>query len=287
MSAAMKYLVLRRISQFGILALFLLGPLAGVWIVKGTLTFSYTLDFLPVSDPYVLLQSALAGHAPESKALIGVAVALAFYLLAGGRVYCSWVCPMNVVTDAAAWLRVKLGIRTGASVSRNLRYWVLAMTLVLALATGSIAWELVNPVSILHRGLVFGMGAGWAVVLAVFLFDLVVALRGWCGHVCPVGAFYSVLGKVSLLRVSAAQRAQCDDCMDCYVVCPEPQVITPALKGGEKAGSQAGSSPVILAANCTNCGRCIDVCHKDVFRFGSRFAPGARTINLAQAKEAP
>jgi ferredoxin-type protein NapH len=24
--------------------------------------------------------------------------------------------------------------------------------------------------------------------------------------------------------------------------------------------------------NCTNCGRCIDVCDKDVFSFGTRFA---------------
>jgi ferredoxin-type protein NapH len=28
---------------------------------------------------------------------------------------------------------------------------------------------------------------------------------------------------------------------------------------------------VILEANCTNCGRCIDVCSKNVFAFGTRF----------------
>lgn len=277
----MRYLVLRRLSQLGILALFLAGPLAGIWIVKGNLNFSHTLDFLPLADPYVLAQSVLAGHAPENRALIGVAIILAVYLLVGGRVYCSWVCPMNVVTDAAAWLRTRLGIRSGTSLSRNLRYWILAMTLVLALATGTIAWELVNPVSMLHRGLIFGIGAAWAVVLAVFLFDVFVAQRGWCGHVCPVGAFYSLVGRVSLLRVSASRRAQCNDCMDCYVVCPEPQVITPALKG-----EKSGTSPVILAANCTNCGRCIDVCSENVFEFGSRFAKaGAQAIKLAQAKE--
>ena len=42
---AHKWLLLRRASQLGILALFLLGPLAGIWIVKGNLTFSYTLTF--------------------------------------------------------------------------------------------------------------------------------------------------------------------------------------------------------------------------------------------------
>jgi ferredoxin-type protein NapH len=54
--------------------------------------------------------------------------------------------------------------------------------------------------------------------------------------------------------------------MDCFAVCPEPQVIPPALKGADK-----GTGPVILAANCTACGRCIDVCAKDVFAFANRF----------------
>jgi ferredoxin-type protein NapH len=143
---------------------------------------------------------------------------------------------------------------------------MLGMTLLLAWLTGTIDWELINPVSMLHRGLIFGLGTAWAVVLAVFLFDLFVMSRGWCGHLCPVGAFYSLLGKWSLLRVSAAKRSACNDCMDCFEVCPEPQVIRPSLKG-----ESTGVGPVILAANCTNCARCIDVCSKDVFNFGTRF----------------
>jgi ferredoxin-type protein NapH len=53
--------------------------------------------------------------------------------------------------------------------------------------------------------------------------------------------------------------------MDCYAVCPENQVISPALRG------KGGDTPVILSGDCTNCGRCIDVCDQDVFRFGTRF----------------
>ena len=94
------------------------------------------------------------------------------------------------------------------------------MVLAVSLATGTIAWEFVNPISMLHRGLIFGMGFAWAFVVAVFLFDLLVSRRGWCGHLCPVGTFYGLLGTKSLLRVSAANRAQCDDCMDCFAVCP-------------------------------------------------------------------
>lgn len=276
---AHKWLILRRISQFGILALFLLGPLAGIWIVKGNLNYSYTLNFLPLTDPYVALQSLMTGHVPEMLGLIGIAVVLVFYLLVGGRVYCSWVCPVNVVTDAAGWLRDRLGIKGGSSLSRNTRYWILAMTLLGSALTGVVLWELINPVSMLHRGLVFGLGAAWTVVLAVFLFDLFVMTRGWCGRLCPVGAFYSLLGRWSPLRVSAPRRAACNDCMDCFEVCPEPQVIRPALKGEDK-----GIGPVILAANCTNCGRCIDVCSKDVFAYDLRFNNQVSAAPLAKAQ---
>lgn len=264
--ASHKWLLLRRVSQLAILGLFLLGPLAGIWIVKGNLAYSYTLGVLPLTDPYVVLQSLMTGHVPEKLGLIGVAIVLAFYLLVGGRVYCSWVCPVNLVTDAAGWLRRRLGLKGSVHLGRETRYWMLAMTLIGSAATGVILWELINPVSMLHRGLIFGMGAAWTIVLAVFLFDLFVMSRGWCGRLCPVGAFYGLIGRWSPVRVSAPARSACNDCMDCFEVCPEPQVIRPALKGAE-----SGTGPVILASACTNCGRCIDVCSKDVFRFGTRF----------------
>jgi ferredoxin-type protein NapH len=262
---ANKWLLLRRLSQLGILALFLLGPWFGVWIVTGNLSSSLTLGVLPLTDPYLALQSLAAGHVPYKDALLGAGIVLAFYLLLGGRLFCSWVCPVNLVTDAAAWLRRRLGIKGGKTPSAWTRYWLLAFTLVASAATGSIAWEWVNPVSMLHRGLIFGFGLAWGIVLAVFLYDLLFASRGWCGHVCPVGAFYGLLGKFALLRVTADKRRGCDDCMDCFAVCPEPQVIRPALK------AVGQSHPLILDKDCTSCGRCIDVCGKDVFRLTTRF----------------
>jgi ferredoxin-type protein NapH len=276
---AYKWLVLRRASQFGFLALFLLGPLAGVWLVVGNLGSSRTLDVLPLTDPYVLLQSFAAGHLPETTALIGGAIVFLVYALIGGRMYCAWVCPVNIVTDAAYWVRERFGVDKGWQPKRATRLWVLAMTLVVSAVTGTIAWEAVNPVSMVHRGLVFGMGFAWMILLAVFVFDLFVSRRGWCGHLCPVGAFYGLIGSASLLRVSAKRRERCDDCMSCFAVCPEPHVITPSLKRGERA-----DSPVILARDCTNCGRCIDVCALDVFTFTHRFDQSMEAAPMAPAE---
>ncbi|XOF33891.1 MAG: quinol dehydrogenase ferredoxin subunit NapH [Candidatus Electrothrix sp. YB6] len=261
---ANKWLVLRRISQLGILGLFLLGPLAGIWIVQGTLSASTVFGVLPLTDPLILLQSLAAGHAVTATAVVGALLVAVLYAVIGGRVFCSWVCPVNVFTDAAAWLHRRLGLKRNVNLGRSTRYWLLALLLIIAAATGSIVWELVNPVTMLQRGLLFGMGAGWLLIAAVFALDAFVQQRGWCGHLCPVGAGYSLLGFFSLLRVKAVQREHCTDCMDCFAVCPEPQVIRPALKGDEQ------SSSVILSNNCLNCGRCIDICPHNVFCFSGR-----------------
>lgn len=262
---ATKWLLLRRASQLGILALFLVGPWLGIWIVKGNLSSSLTLGVLPLTDPFLLAQSLVSGHLPYKEALLGGGIVLAFYLLLGGRLYCSWVCPVNLVTDAAAWLRRRLGLKGGKAPDPRLRYWLLAFVLVATALTGTLAWEWVNPVSMFHRGLIFGFGLAWGIVGGVFLYDLLIASRGWCSRICPMGAFYGLLGKTALLRVTADKRGACNDCMDCYVVCPEPQVIRPALKGVGQ------DHPVILDQDCTTCGRCVDVCSKNVFRISTRF----------------
>ncbi|MEI8155441.1 MAG: quinol dehydrogenase ferredoxin subunit NapH [Burkholderiales bacterium] len=278
-----QWLVLRRVSQLGLLVLFLIGPWAGIWIVKGSLSSSLTLNILPLTDPYVLLQSLAAGHWPQATALIGATVVLTLYAVIGGRTYCSWVCPINPITDLAAWLRLRLGIRGGAHLSRDARYWILAMTLVVSAVTGTVAWEWINPVTMMHRGLLFGGGLVWAVVLIVFLFDLFVMQRGWCGRICPVGAAYGLIGFKSIVRISAKNRSACNDCADCYAVCPEPLILKAPLKGGPMR-----TSPIVLSPNCTNCGRCIDVCSKDVFFFSTRLSKSSNTEqNTASGQSQP
>ena len=111
-------------------------------------------------------------------------------------------------------------------------------------------------------GAVAGIGLGWAIIAAVFLLDLFVSRRAWCSHLCPVGAFYGVIGRGSVVRVSAARRDACTDCGACFNICPEPHVIVPALKGQ--------GSPLILSGDCQNCGGCIDSCPVSVFRMSSR-----------------
>lgn len=261
---ANRYLILRRFSQFSILSLFLLGPVAGIWIVKGNLSSSLTMGVLPLTDPFSLVQVLMTRHWPELAAIWGALWVVLFYGVIGGRIFCSWVCPVNMVTDSASWLRRKFGIRTGRAPA-NLRNWLLLGVLAGSAITGVTIWEWVNPVNLTQRAIIFGGYAALGSVLAVFMYDLFIAPRGWCGHLCPVGAMYSLIGHQSFLRISAQHSSRCNDCAECYAVCPEPHVIPMALKGKE------GASPLIVNSDCTLCARCVDVCAPEVFLYSHRF----------------
>ncbi len=214
-----------------------------------------------MTDPFAGLQVMLATGDIYKTALIGMGIVLLFYLIVGGRVFCSWVCPLNMVTDLAHSMRKRLNIVRGRTLDKSARYWILATVLVVTIVTGVTSFEVINPIAMLHRGLIFGMGIGWVVVLAVFLLDLLVFYRGWCSHLCPLGAFYSLVGKLSLVRVRFSDRL-CDGCGDCFPVCAEAHVLTPSVRDRE---------PVILSGNCTNCGNCIDICPPGALKFGLRF----------------
>ncbi|QOY54137.1 quinol dehydrogenase ferredoxin subunit NapH [Candidatus Sulfurimonas marisnigri] len=257
-----RYLFFRRFTQLSILVLYFLANAWGWSVLKGNLSSSLLLNTVPLSDPYAALQMLAAGAVLSADLLLGAFIVTIFYLLIGGRVFCSWVCPVNIVTDAAALLRRKLGvdaISRRQPASRNMRYWVLVLSLIISAIMGITAFEFISPISMLHRGIVFGLGFGWAAMLIIFLFDLFVLKNGWCGHVCPLGGFYSLLGNFSLIRVSHSEE-NCTLCMKCKTVCPEHQVLH--MVGKE-------SLPV-LSGECTNCARCIEVCDDDALNFSIR-----------------
>ena len=258
-----RYLFLRRFIQIGLLVLYFGANAWGWTILQGNLSSSLIMKTIPMSDPYAALQMLAAGALMATNLLIGVAVVTAFYFIIGGRAFCSWVCPINMVTDLANYLREVIGMNkiTGIKqpASRKIRYWVLGLSLVISAIMGVTAFEFISPISMLHRGLVFGMGFGWAAVLIIFLFDLFVLKNGWCGHICPLGGFYSILGKFSLIRVKHLEE-NCTLCMKCKVVCPENQVL-------HMIGKESLS---VLSGECTNCARCIEVCDDDALNFSIR-----------------
>ncbi|PID47723.1 MAG: quinol dehydrogenase ferredoxin subunit NapH [Proteobacteria bacterium] len=256
-----KFLILRRIVQIGMFVLFAGANIYGWNLLKGNLSSSLILDTIPLADPYAILQMFCAGGILGLDAMLGAFIVLLFYGLVGGRAFCSWVCPLNMVTDLANYLRrtLRLNVHKYLHLKRSFRYWILFLSLVVSFVLGYGAFEMISPIGILSRGLVFGFGFGIFVIIAIFLFDLFIHNHGWCGYVCPLGAFYSLVGQKSLIRVSY-EHEKCTRCMKCKEICPEHNVLSIVTK---KSGFIAGKE-------CTNCGRCVEVCDDDALNFSFR-----------------
>ncbi|MEA2080909.1 MAG: quinol dehydrogenase ferredoxin subunit NapH [Pseudomonadota bacterium] len=260
-----RFLIYRRLVQLSTLLLFFGSAhwgwtVAGEPLLMGNLSSSTLLGIIPLADPFAVLQIFLTRHVLNNEVLIGAVIVVSIYALLGGRVWCSWVCPINMVADLAAWLRRRLPIKDRFILSRNVRYTVLLLSLILSVITGVAAFEWVSPISMFHRELIFGIGLGWMAILGVFIFDLFVLRDGWCGHLCPLGAFYALVGKVAPIRI-LFDTPTCTHCNECVRVCPEPKVLN---------FKKAGEVGMIASGECTNCGRCTTVCPENTLRFGLR-----------------
>lgn len=259
-----KYLIARRISQTAILFLFIAGNIYGWNLLLGNISSAKAFNSIPLSDPFAVLQITSTGTVPAEDAIIGAAIIFLFYAVIGGRLFCGWVCPVNLVTDAANWLRDLFRFELHGvhrEMRSDIRYWFIGLSLLLSAIFGVAAFEWISPIGALHRGIVYGMGIGWMFIAAVFFFDLFAVKNGFCGHICPLGGFYALAGRYGFLRISY-DREKCTLCMKCLEICPERQVL-------HLVGKQSG---MVLSGECINCGRCIEVCNDNALKFGNIYS---------------
>jgi len=248
--------------QVLLLVLFAGANYFGWKVLTGNYSTARVFDWFYLSDPFAALQLFVAGAAASADILVGALIITFIYGVFLGRSFCSWVCPMNLVTDSAAYLRKFIAPDAETKrVNRFTRYLVLGLTLVLSLVFSLAAFEIISPIGMLYRSIIFGTGAGFTYVAAVFLFDLLFKRFGWCGSLCPLGAFYSGISHFRMLKVEH-NLDNCTLCMDCKAVCPEIQVLDII---GEKSG-------YIKSGECTNCARCIEVCNDDALNFKLTFS---------------
>lgn len=251
-----RWTLLRRATELLVLICFT-GTARWGWevfgkpLLVGDLSSSRILGVIPLDDPLALFERLCAGIIPTASAAIGALLITLFYGLLGSRTFCGWVCPMNFVVETAAWLRRKLNLPADAvRLPRLTRYATLAGVLLASILTGSAAFETVSPQAFLWRDIIFGTGlSALSAVLTVFALELGLMKDGWCGHLCPLGAFWSLAGRASprpIIQIAFIDE-HCTRCADCLKVCPEKQVIR-FKELAQTAASRLGTVSTAAAA---------------------------------------
>lgn len=267
----LSYRAKRWISVIAIHLLFFLSFAIDIQTLEGTLSGSRFLGFHLI-DIFTTMQVFLATYHLPVNMIIGTVTILIFYILVGGRTYCAWVCPYGVLSEIAEKLHntlVTKKIIKERKFDPRIKHIFWAIFLILAFTSGYLVFETFNIVGILSRAITYGWSLALIWVLVVFLIEVFFSRRAWCTYICPIGTTYGYIGKISALRIQ--WNDNCDHCMVCHDVCFENQVleITKA-KYNEQRKEKNITHEYITGADCTLCGRCIDVCHKDALKFDFR-----------------
>ncbi|MEN8905820.1 MAG: 4Fe-4S binding protein [Clostridiales bacterium] len=97
-----------------------------------------------------------------------------------------------------------------------------------------------------------------SILLIITIVGSLLVDRFFCKYLCPLGAFYAILGKLSPFRVSRNSEI-CTNCTLCSKECP--------------MNIEVHKMDDVKTAECINCQRCVTVCNKDgsIFeRFGTK-----------------
>ena len=102
-----------------------------------------------------------------------------------------------------------------------------------------------------------GVLFGWkAALLVLCILSSMFIYRPFCKYICPLGAFYSLFQKISLLRMRCDKDA-CIHCGKCAGICP----------------MNVDPSKTPNSAECIRCGECIKACPKKALVFSVRNKP--------------
>ncbi|OIP57274.1 MAG: ferredoxin [Helicobacteraceae bacterium CG2_30_36_10] len=266
-----SYRMKRWILVISVHLLFFLSFFIDLQLLEGTFSGSRFLGFHLI-DPFMTMQMFFATFHMPINIIIGTSTIIIVYVLVGGRSYCAWACPYGILSEIGEkWhdTLVSKKIIKSRKFDHRVRHIFWAMFLLLSLTSGFLVFETFNVVGIMSRAIVYGWSVALIWVVVVFAMEVFFSRRAWCTYICPIGTTYGYLGKVSALRVE--WNNSCDHCMVCHDVCFENQVLEIVKAKYDKQREEKGiTKEYITGADCTLCGRCVDICHTDALNFDFR-----------------
>ena len=203
-----------------------------------------------------------------------------FLILLGvllGRVICGFLCPFGWFQELRHKIpTMKLSTKKLKPLT-YLKYVVLLVMVVLlpVLVTNQLGMgdpffckylcpqgvlEGAIPLSLANAGIRAALGSLFTWKFIVLLMVIVLSIvfyRPFCKWLCPLGAFYALLNKVSLFQMQVDQ-SKCVSCGKCAKVCKMDVDVTKSPNHTE----------------CIRCGMCIRACPTDAVSFRYGFGSG-------------
>lgn len=201
-----------------------------------------------------------------------------FLILLGvlmGRFICGFLCPFGWFQDLLHKIPCKKFSTKKLKPLRWIKYIVLLLTVILlpAFLVNDVGisdpifckyicpqgvLEGAMPLSIVNEGIRQALGVLFTRKLIILLVVVVLSIlfyRPFCKWICPLGAFYALMNKVSLLGIQVDDR-RCISCGKCARVCKMDVDITKTPDHTE----------------CIRCGKCIKECPAEALRFRYGFS---------------
>lgn len=262
---------------------YLLFPFGGSVIYQGPLKAvchpglnCYSCPGALLSCPVGAVQNFLASirlHAPGTMPHLG-AIVMAYVGFIGtlvGRLPCGWLCPFGFIQDLihkipSRKLSVWEPLRWGKYAVLAVLVIILPLWLVDATGLGH-PWfckllcpagtlEGALPIISLKPSLLGTLGFYFwnkLAILIILLILMVFVSRPFCRTLCPLGAFYSLFSRMTLVQLEFIE-GNCVGCGSCSRKCPM------GVKPQEEADSK----------ECIMCLKCLDACQFRALQFGIR-----------------
>ena len=211
-----------------------------------------------------------------------------FLILLGvllGRVICGFLCPFGWFQELLHKIPTKKLSTKKLKPLTYLKYVVLLVMVVLlpVLVTNELGMgdpffckylcpqgvlEGAIPLSLANAGIRAALGSlfTWKVIVLLTVIVLsIVFYRPFCKWLCPLGAFYALLNKVSLFQMQV-DKSKCVSCGKCAKVCKMDVDVTKSPNHTE----------------CIRCGMCIRACPTDAVSFRYGFGSGKQQSKSEQ-----
>ncbi|MGY3978238.1 4Fe-4S binding protein [Aeromonas mytilicola] len=257
--------------QYG-LHIWQLGQGESPWLVRPDVVDG----FLPIAGGLGLRAWLGQGIAdPHHPAATITVLVLCLSALLLGRAFCSWFCPLGLVGE---WLhRLRTRLLPGEWVPPRWLDWLLRaqkflvlgfllFIILLAVPAAALPGYFTSPYHqaadmkmgafFFNLTLISGLCLCWVLLLAVAF------RQGFCRYLCPYGAWLSLLGLLTPLRIrrdpARCLRSAGHDCDRCSRACPSRIQVHQLI--------------AVQSLECSNCLSCVAACPKsaDALHLGSK-----------------